>query len=237
MIGRLLRVGSTALADRAAALVADAEAGPRRGTRKRSAVVAGLGFGALAGMFGLVSQSVLAVNFVTANTPYQVYTDEVLGTHAAGYIKVQDLHGTTDDAVAQLGFKSAELQGLCAIAKQTLLGLGEVSLLITAGEPVDGTIARTAPINANELYLSSDALGGNGDQIAQMTLGQSADTLMMDTLPFAGTPGAFGLQARTMRVSGLDAATYGIDLQGAINLPNLKIRVLPGAKTRTDCVT
>lgn len=222
------------------AMVARAEEGPRRGTRKaRSGLLAGAALTGLAGLFLGVSQNVLAVNFTTANTAYKVYTDKVSGLNAAGYINTQDLYGATDDAVAQLGFKTATLNGLCAIAKQTLPVIGEVSLLVTAGEPVDGTITNPAgqAINAQQLYLASDNLAGTGDQIAKLTLGQSADTLMMDTLPFAGTPGAFGLQAQTLNVSNLDADSYGIDLQGQINLPNLKIRVLPGAKTKADCLS
>lgn len=229
-----------AIVDASGAMVASAEEGPRRGTRRtRSGVLAGAALAGLAGLFLGVSQNVLAVNFTTANTAYKVYTDKVSGLNAAGYINTQDLYGATDDAVAQLGFKTATLNGLCAIAKQTLPVIGEVSLLVTAGEPVDGAITNPAgqAINAQQLYLASDNLSGTGDQIAKLTLGQSADTLMMDTLPFAGTPGAFGLQAQTLNVSNLDADSYGIDLQGQINLPNLKIRVLPGAKTKTDCTS
>lgn len=217
-----------------------AEEGPRRGTRKtRSGVLTGAALAGLAGLFMGVSQNVLAVNFTTANTAYKVYTDKVSGLNAAGYINTQDLYGATDDAVAQLGFKTATLNGLCAIAKQTLPALGDVSLLVTAGEPVDGTITNPTgqAIQAQQLYLASDNLSGTGDQIAKLTLGQSADTLKMDTIPFAGTPGAFGLQAETLNVSNLDADSYGIDLQGQINLPNLKIRVLPGAKTKADCTS
>ncbi|RJS45515.1 DUF6230 family protein [Nocardioides cavernaquae] len=219
------------------AMLARADDGVRRGTRKRSGVLAGIGLAGLAGMFLGVSQNVLAVNFTTANTSYKVYTDKVSGLNAAGYLNVQDLYGATDDAVVQLGFKTATLNGLCAIAKQTLPVIGDVSLVVSAGEPVDGATTNPAgqEINAQQLYLASDNLTGTGDQIAKLTLGQSADTLMMDTLPFAGTPGAFGLQAQTLNVSNLDADSYGIDLQGQINLPNLKIRVLPGVKTKADC--
>lgn len=227
------------LRERSRAMVSRADDGTRWGTRKRSGLLAGGAFGALAAMFVCVSQGVLAVNFTTANTSYKVYTDKVSGVNAAGYLNVQDLYGSTDDAVAQLGFKTATLNGLCAIAKQTLPVIGEVSLLITAGEPVDGTLTNPAgqAINAQQLYLASDNLTGTGDQIAKLTLGQSADTLMMDTLPHNGTPGAFGLQAETLNVSNLDADSYGIDLQGQINLPNLKIRVLPGAKAKADCTS
>lgn len=219
------------------AMVARAEDGTRRGTRKRAGGLAALGLVGVGGMFMAVSQNVLAVNFTTSNSAYKVYTDKVSGLNAAGYLNVQDLYGPTDDAVAQLGFKTATLNGLCAIAQQNLPVIGDVSLLVQAGEPVDGTITNPAgqAINAQQLYLASDNLTGNGDQIAKLTLGQSADTLMMDTIPFAGTPGAFGLQAQTLNVSNLDADSYGIDLQGQINLPSLKIRVLPGVKTKADC--
>ncbi len=221
-------------------MLARAEEWPRRGTRKaRSGLFAGAALTGLAGLFLGVSQNVLAVTFTTANTAYKVYTDKVSGLNAAGHINTQDLYGATDDAVAQLGFKTATLNGLCAIAKQTLPALGDVSLLVTAGEPVDGTITNPTgqAIQAQQLYLASDNLSGTGDQIAKLTLGQSADTLKMDTIPFAGTPGAFGLQAETLNVSNLDADSYGIDLQGQINLPNLRIRVLPGAKTKADCTS
>lgn len=229
----------TALLDASEAMVTQAEEGPRRGTRKRSGGLAAVALTGLVAMFLGVSQNVLAVNFTTANTAYKVYTDKVSGLNAAGYINTQDLYGATDDAVAQLGFKTATLNGLCAIAKQTLPVIGEVSLLVTAGEPVDGTLTNPAgqAINAQQLYLASDNLSGTGDQIAKLTLGQSADTLMMDNVPFAGTPGAFGLQAQTLNVSNLDADSYGIDLQGQINLPSLKIRVVPGAKTKADCTS
>jgi hypothetical protein len=113
----------TAVATRAAgvreaaeAMRAQAEGGTRLGTRKRAGALAGVGFAGLIGMFLAVSQNVLAVNFTTANTSYKVYTDKVSGLNAAGYINTQDLYGATDDAVAQLGFKTATLNGLCAIA-------------------------------------------------------------------------------------------------------------------------
>lgn len=217
-------------------MVARARSG-RRGTRVRALPMMGAGLAAVAAMFTLVSQSVLAVNFTTSDTAYTIYTDRVSGQHAAAYINEQVTH-SGKKAVVQFGFKSASLNGFCAISKQDLPVLGTVSVVITAGEPVDGTT--TAPagqsIEANWLYLASDSLTGNGDQISKMNLGQSADTLMTDTTAFPGTPGGFGLQAEVMNISKLDTASYGIGLDGQISLPNLKIRVLPGARAYADCV-
>jgi hypothetical protein len=220
-------------------MVARADDGVRRGTRKRAGLLAGVALAGLAGMFLGVSQNVLAVNFTTANTSYKVYTDKVSGPQRRGLpqrpgpvrrdrrrrgpARVQDR-----DAQRPLRDREADAAG----DRRRLAGG-------LRGEPVDGTITNPAgqSINAQQLYLASDNLTGTGDQIAKLTLGQSADTLMMDTLPFAGTPGAFGLQAQTLNVSNLDADSYGIDLQGQINLPNLKIRVLPGVKTKADCLS
>lgn len=210
----------------------------RRGTRVRALPMMGAGLGAVAAMFVLVSQSVLAVNFTTSDTAYRIYTDRVSGHYAASYINEQTTNAGKK-AVVQFGFKAASLNGFCAITKQDLPALGTVSVVITAGEPVDGTT--TAPagktIEANWLYLASDSLTGNGDQIAKMNLGQSADTLMTDTTAFPGTPGGFGLQAEVMNISKLDAASYGIGLDGQISLPDLKIRVLPGARGYADCAS
>jgi len=217
----------------------DSAAATRRGTRKRSLGMMLGGVAALVGMFSLVSQSALAVNFTSTNQAYKIYTDKVSGANAAGYLNVQDVHGDQDDPVAQIGFKTATLDGMCAIAHQSVLGFGDISLVMTAGEPVDGTVTQPAGqrISANQLYLAAEALRGNGDQVAKLTLGQSADTLAMGDIPFQGQAGAFGLQAETMNVSGLDADTYGIDLQGQINLPNLELKVVPGAKTKADCAS
>lgn len=216
-----------------------ADDGVRRGTRKRSFVVAGSGLGALGVMFTLVSHSVLAVNFQSASNFHRVYTDQILGTDAGGYLKAQDKYDA-DIALAQVGFNQAELKGLCLISTETVLG-APVSLMVMAGEKVDGTVSGTAAqnITANQLFLASNRLTGQGDQIQSMTLGQSADTVTMGTYGTftGGTPGGFGLQAKTMRISKLDADSYGIDLQGQINLPDLKIKLVPGTATAADCAS
>lgn len=205
----------------------------RLGTRRRSGAMAIAGLGALGGMFILVSQNVMAVQFTSANQSYKVYTDRVVGQYAAGYLGGQDTQDQADRGVAQIGFKTADLYGLCAIAEQTLPApVGKVTMVLTGGELVDGTPSPTGDkkISANQLYLASNQLAGDGKNIERMTLGQSADTLAMDDIvTHRGQPGAFGLQAKVMDIGGLKAESYGIDLQGSINMPNLKIRIVPGS--------
>lgn len=208
------------------------------GTRRRTAAVLVAGVAALGTMFTMVSNSVLAVNFTSANSSYKVYTDRVVGQYAAGFMNAQQKQSGTV-GVAQIGFKLADLNGMCVIATQDLPVLGTVSLLMTGGEPVNGTVTDpTKKISANELYIASNSLVGQGENISRMTLGQSADTLSMDTITtHRGTPGAFGLQAQVLQMANLDADSYGIDLQGSITLPDLKIRVVPGTATKTSCAS
>lgn len=206
------------------------------GTRRRALAMMTGGVAVLASMFSMVSHNALAVNFSSSETSYKVFTDKVAGGYAAGYLNEQNT-SAGKKAVAQLGFKTATLNGLCAIATQSLPTLGTVSVMIVAGEPVNGTVTGPADqtIQAAWLYLASNQLTGNGDQISKMNLGQSADTLMTDQTAFPGAAGGFGLQAEVMNISNLNTDSYGIGLEGQINLPNLRIRVLPGTKTYADC--
>ncbi|WP_109509533.1 DUF6230 family protein [Nocardioides speluncae] len=215
----------------------EASANRRLGTRRRSGAMAVAGLGALGGLFLMVSQNVLAVQFTSANQSYKVYTDRVVGQYAAGYLNAQDTQDGADRGVAQVGFKTADLYGMCVVAEQTMPApMGKITLVMTGGEVVDGTPSPTGAgkISANQLYLASNQLAGDGKNIERMTLGQSADTLTMDDITtHRGTPGAFGLQAKVLDIGSLKAESYGIDLQGSINLPNLKIRVVPGGVDTT----
>ncbi|OUZ08561.1 hypothetical protein BHE97_12845 [Aeromicrobium sp. PE09-221] len=225
------------LSDRRNLMMAEAEA-VQRGTRLRALPMATAATAALAVMFAMVAQNVLAVNFTSANTPHQVYTDRINGTDAAAYLKAQPLNDG-QEALAQFGFNQATLNGLCLVAQQEIGGIGRVSMMVIAGEKVDGTVEGSDEISADQLFFASKDLTGQGDQIAKLTLGQSADTLGMGSYQGdwldGGTPGAFGLQAQTMNISHLDGESYGVDLQGQINLPKLRIKVLPGAKDQSDC--
>ena len=208
------------------------------GTRRRSAGLMVAGVAALGTMFTLVSSNVMAVNFASSNNAYKIYTDRVIGQYAAGFLNAQPKqNGSTP--VAQIGFKQADLFGMCVIAQQDIVGIGTISMVMTGGEPVNGTVSDPAKkISANELYIASNSLKGSGENISRMTLGQSADTLAMDTITsHRGAPGAFGLQAQLMQIGNLDADSYGIDLQGSINLPDLNIRVIPGVATKTSCTS
>ncbi|REF01042.1 DUF6230 family protein [Thermomonospora umbrina] len=218
------------------------QAGRRHGTRLGGTVT--LAVPALLGMAALgafIQQGALAVNFATGKNSYKIYTDNVNGRGMAGYLHAQNRGGTGQAGTASIAFESATLNGLCAIATETISigGVGTTfSLMIKGGEPVDGTITNPAgkQISASNLYLDATSLTGQGKNLASLRLGQSADTLYAGSAPFTGgTAGNFGIQAGTLDVNDLDADTYGLDLQGSINLPDLKLTLVQGSKTKVDC--
>lgn len=243
--------GRSAVGARSAAMIARAEGPVRRGTRRRAVGLVVAGSAALTAMFGMVSANVLAVNFTSANQTFDIYSDYIQGVSGAAFVDEQVRQDGSKVGVTEMGFESATLNGFCAIAHQALPVVGDVSLMIVAGEPVaasfdNGVNQATDPsynaIKASYLYLASDRLAGFGNNISGLTLGQSADSVAVPGDSWAAngmspTAGAFGIQADHMNVGGLSGRTFGINLKGAITLPNLKIKVLTGARTQSDCPT
>ncbi|QSR28163.1 hypothetical protein CFH99_21305 [Nocardioides aromaticivorans] len=259
---RLLDRVRRAAAARSSAMVERAEV--RQGTRRRALVPLAGGLAALIGMFQLVSSSVLAVNFTTSDQEFQLYSNYLQGAQAAGFLSTNDSSTGEDNGVAELGIRSAKLAGLCAIAHEDVPVVGEVTLMILAGVPVrssftngantttdgagnaltydaNGLLTGGNHITASNLFLNSRSLNGFGNLISGMNLGQSADTVD-DTAGIAWpngqaqpAAGDFGLTVDRINIGGLGGDTYGINLQGAITLPNLKIKVIKGHKTQADC--
>lgn len=247
-------------AKRAAMIATAAE---RRGTRKRSIPMIAVGLIALGAMFGAVSRDALAVNFTTSNDGFVLYSNYLQGESAAAFLSENTSQDGADAGVAEFGIVTAKLAGLCAIAAQDMPAIGPVSLMIIAGEPVQGSFSGTAvpegvtldgigglsgtsldsAITASNLFVNADSLGGYGNQISGLNLGQSADTvgpsagLEWPTGQTAPTPGAFGLYADRLNVAGLDTQTHGVNLQGQITLPKLQLKVFLGTKTQADCPT
>ena len=237
----------------------------------RATAMTAVGLGSLAAMYGLVNASVLAVNFTTTDQTFQIYSNYIQGVSAGGYI-AQNTSATTvgQTGVAEIGIKTAKLDGLCAIAHETLPAVGKVSLIIKAGASVsasfsstssgtfvdgsgalvplasDGTLTSDAStIDASDLFLNTNNLTGYGNKISGLNLGQNApDTataLSSGAWPQTGAnapkAGNFGLMAQHLNIGYLNGSSYGINLAGSINLPGLKILVVPGDATQSSCPT
>jgi len=248
VIGRAVGSAKGEVVDRNRRMTERAET-TRHGARKRTIPAMLTGFGALAFLISLVASDVLAVGFTSGSGTYKVYTDRIYGQKGGLYIAKQTTQtntiGTTvDKPVSSVGFHSARLYGLCLIAVQTLPApIGQVSLVITGGNNVDGSYlpddgsgnpdVNENVITASDLFLTAPTLSGHGNNISKMYLGRDASQLGNDMglgngLTFAGGPGDFGMYADTMDIKNLDGESYGIDLEGNIKIPKLKIQIKPG---------
>lgn len=194
----------------------------RRGTRVRVVLPVFAGVGALAAMFSMVSANVLAVNFTTENSQFQIYSNYLDAQQAAGYLDQTSTQGGSDTGVAELGINAAKLAGLCAIRTESLSLLGQsvdFSLVIKAGQPVDptkfddasvpasvttnadGTLDTTSTsgvVTANQLFLNASKLSGYGNLISGLDLGESADQVGSA----AGVAGGFPTTGNQAPVAG-----------------------------------
>ncbi len=246
--------------------------GTRFGTRLRVLPALALGLASVVVMHALVSSSALAVNFTTTDNKFKIYSNYVQGIYGAGYMGQNNGYSElSQTGVTELGFRSAQLSGLCAISTETLPGGLTTSVMIIGGVPVaasfnhggvqttdgagtpiqldsNGLLAGTSltqAVNVTDMFLSSDLIKAYGNKFSGLNLGQSADKIGAAsglTWPAGGgsdqpDPGAFGLMAERMNLSGLDGSTYGINLAGSVSMPGLKIRVVPGTATQSDCAT
>ncbi len=239
----------------------------RRGTRARALAPVILGLAALVGMFQLVSANVLAVNFNTTSSSFKLYSNYLDAQKAAGFLAASTKATGAQAGLADLGIVTAKLDGLCVIVQESIGSLGNYSLVLTAGSDIPDTYNSTALspvgtgvtisaagklsgaglITANNLFINSPSLGGYGNMISGLNLGESADKVWAETGATATWPnangaatngpqsGKFGLYADNLNVSGLAGDTYGLNLAGNITLPKLNLKIVSGSKAQADC--
>lgn len=242
------------------------------GTRARVFPAIGAGLVALGVLHQLVSNTAIAVNFSTTDDKFRIYSNYVQGVYGAGYLASHT--GYTDagnDGIAQIGFRSVKLAGLCAIAHETLPNGTDISFMVLAGAPVNGSFddsrltttdgagepieldtdgqltgaSASEAVVGTDMFLNSDLLSGYAHQLSGLDLGRSAETVHAPAeleWPSNGSDsqpqdGGFGLFAEHLNISGLDGASYGINLAGQVELPGLQVKTLPGFKTQADCQT
>ncbi|MFT4287169.1 DUF6230 family protein [Nocardioides sp.] len=241
----------------------------RRGTRRRALMPMVLGLLTLGGMFQLVSANVLAVNFNTTSSSFRLYSNYLDAQKAGAFLAPSTKASGSQVGLADLGIVTAKLDGLCAIVQEDIGSLGTFSLVLTAGSEIPdsydntvlspvgtgstidsstGKLSGSGLITANNLFINSPALGGYGNLISGLNLGESADNVWGETVGTPGSPtwpnankgniptsGNFGLYADNLNVSGLAGDTYGLNLAGNITLPQLSLKIVPGAKAQADC--
>lgn len=236
-IRRGWRKAGSAFEAHADRLEARAAADPR-GVRRRSLAMAAGGLVALGSMFGLVSTSVLAVNFPAHTEAVNLYTDRIEGRYVGGFLDGQETYASEPRAAVEIGLNRAQLDGLCLIVTKGIPALGRISAVVTAGENVDGDLAGDQQqAKVQSIYLSAQRLQGDAQNVEKVVLGQSADTVTLGTNlghP-GGKPGAFGLGIENFTLTGLEGTAYAANLTGSVELPFFDISLVDGQAGQEDC--
>ena len=221
------------------------EAAPRYGTRwRRTGALFGFGFVTIAVLVGLVRTSVIASSIVVQNGSASFATSSIIGQDVGlGVVPMTKKNGTTA-SVLRAGFAAVSLNGFCLSKTDSVAGL-TYTITITAG---DDNLA-TNEITANKAVLDLTSLRttgqagqtGNGavlQGVNQFGLAATDITTTKTGGNFDANPleasttnygkGAFGIDATGGTLFSVKGVLWDAQVNGSINLPNLKITVKPG---------
>lgn len=201
---------------------------PRYGTRPRVVIPLAAGLAALGGLIGMTHQNVLAVDFPTATSNYRVYSDQLQGSSVAAYAGEQAVSDGSTEGTVHMAVASAKLSGLCIIAAQDLPTLGTVSVVLTAGEPVDGKPSNAPPITLDQLEVAAERVTGEGSGFDELQLGRAAETLRAGDQAWRGTPGTGGIQARNLTLTAKQIQAAGLRVGSPLDLPGLRTTTVLG---------
>lgn len=193
-------------------------------------------------LLSLVWTNVLASSLVYQGTPAKFSTSRVSGENVA--FGVTDMSYKNGDGstgtrkVLRAGFATSRLNGFCLSQIQSLPGIGNVTVKISAG---DGN-ASTREIEAVNVQFDVQQLRGNGtgvnmDGVVQIGLGAADVT----TLPGVDNPfdaqlgiGHFGIDAAAGDIYLVKGLLHNAEIGGPLSLPGLKITAVPGG---SECYT
>lgn len=220
--------------------------GNRRGTRwAHSAGLAVPAAAAIAVLGFDLAQGALAAAFTTSNTAFTLTSSRVAGTGLGAFLESipaeSSTGSTSNNSLARVGFTSVQLNDLCISVTQTIAGAQFTLFVNSTGSGASGTNGIDAsPISASYLYIDAGGLTAGTGTLSSLTLGQSADTVQLtgstntqltDAEGNPGTPGAFGIQAVSANLAGLNANANSATISGSVTLPKPNISIKSGAST------
>lgn len=193
---------------------------PEGGTSwKRSAAVGLPAIVAIGAMTAAMAQGALAASFAVSGTSFQVSSGKLTSAGLASYVGTDNDVSGKGHAVALLAIGDATLSDICQAARIST-PLGDVVFKLTAG-------GAAGPVTAKNLIIDAEDLVGDAE-FGTVEIGRDASTL--DAVPGAqGAPGAFGLQAGTVTVSGVKSNAWAAT-GGDFKLKGLQVAVTLGGK-------
>lgn len=164
-------------------------------------------------LVALTAEGALATSFSVAGDPFVATASSVSGS---GFVNYGNTLTTQDGAqhyVATNAMRTAEIKNFCMAVK-----MGPATMLMKAG-------GGAAPVSGSDLAFIVKDFSGDG-VMQNVVMGQDAGTL--SAVPgYRGTPGAFGMQASSVTLSG--PAMHAREMAaGTITMPGFSVSVTHG---------
>lgn len=200
-------------------------------------------FATMAGVVALVRHDVMAASVTYQGTTAKFSSGRVTGQDIGfgmSRITAKDAAGSTSTrTVLAAGFATGSLDGLCVSQVQSLPVIGDVVIKLTAG---DGN-SSTREVNAANVQLDITQLRANGTGInldGRVQIGMASQDIT--TLPGVDNPlgaptgtGWWGIDATAGDIFNAKGYLYDAEIGGPMNLPGLRISVVPKAAGGTEC--
>lgn len=193
---------------------------PEGGTSWRRSVAVGVpAIVAVGAMTAAMAQGALAASFAVSGTSFQVSSGRLTSTGLASYVGTDNDISGKGHPVSLLAIGDATLSDICQAARVST-PLGDVVFKLTAG-------GQAGEVTAKNLVIDAEDLVGDAE-FGVVEIGRDASTL--DKVPGAqGNPGAFGLQAGQVTVTGVQSNAWAAT-GGDFKLKGLRVSVTLGGQ-------
>ncbi len=207
-------------------MLAESESGQPHGTRWVRGVAVLLPATLAAGLVGAgIVQGALAANFTVGSQPLDLVLKRA-DAKGLGIVMVStDMRSpdgsTNPEPVVKASLGSANIDGLCAVVKQSLLGQ-TVALQIVA--------AAKGQAQGSGIDFLVTELNVGETELTNAVLGRSADEVAVDGQNMGGQPGGFGLDVSqgTAVLNDLTGKAVGASIMGALKAPDFSASLHKG---------
>ncbi|MFF4225467.1 DUF6230 family protein [Streptomyces sp. L500] len=186
---------------------------------RKFAVLAVPGFAATAALAVALADGALAASFAVSGQEFKVGASSLTGTGFAQYGGIDRNARGKLLPVAVTTIKEAKLKDLCQSVVTTLPLIGDISLMLHAGQG-----AKT--VEATDLFLDATQMSGDAE-FENIEIGRDASTLNKGPASAQGLQDAFGQQAKSIKMTDVRQTAWATNA-GRFKLAGLDLKIKLG---------
>lgn len=186
---------------------------------RRFAVLAVPGFAATAALAVALADGALAASFAVSGQEFKVGASSLTGTGFAQYGGIDKNVRGKLLPVAVTAVKEAKIKDLCQSVVTTLPVIGDISLMLHAGQG-----AKT--VEASDLFIDATQMSGDAE-FENIEIGRDASTLNKGPASAQGLQDAFGQQAKSVKMTDLRQTAWATNA-GKFKLAGLDLKIKLG---------